>query len=40
MINELISSKYQTKEWRLNQQWYINGKHNECEKYQIEYIEK
>ena len=20
--------------------WYINGKHNECEKYQIELIEK
>ena len=30
----------QTKEWRCNQPWYINGKHNECEKYQIRLIEK
>lgn len=30
----------QTKEWRKSQSWYINGKHNECEKYQISLIEK
>lgn len=33
-------STNQTKEWRCNQPWYINGKHNECEKYQIGIIEK
>lgn len=31
-------SYYQTKQWRRN--WYINGKSNECEKYQIYLIEK
>lgn len=30
----MISSKDQTKEWRKNQDWYINGKKNECELYQ------
>jgi hypothetical protein len=34
----LISSKYQTKDWRKNQDWYINGKHNECEIYQKDII--
>lgn len=34
------SSYYQTKEWRKNQIWYNNGKHNECEKYQINLVEK
>jgi 7,8-dihydro-6-hydroxymethylpterin-pyrophosphokinase len=34
------SSLYQTKNWRKNQKWYINGKKNECEKYQIEVTEK
>lgn len=34
------SSKYQTKIWRKNQKWYLNGKKNECENYQIEMIEK
>ena len=33
--NEIISSKYQTKEWRQNQVWYQNGKHQECERYQM-----
>jgi hypothetical protein len=33
-------SYYQTKKWRKNRKWYINGKHNECEKYQINLIEK
>lgn len=27
----IISSRYQTKEWRLAQPWYIDGKRNECE---------
>jgi hypothetical protein len=34
------SSSYQTKDWRKNRQWYKNGKSNECEKYQINLIEK
>lgn len=33
-------SCYQTKEWRKNREWYKNGKSNECEKYQINLIEK
>ena len=34
------SSYYQTKDWRKNRKWYKNGKSNECEKYQIDLIEK
>lgn len=34
------SSYYQTKYWRQNQKWYNTGKSNECEKYQINLIEK
>lgn len=34
------SSYYQTKIWRKNQKWYISGKYNECEKYQINMIEQ
>lgn len=34
------SSKYQTKVWRKNRVWYKTGKCNECEKYQINIIEK
>ena len=34
------SSFYQTKEWRKNRKWYKGGKSNECEKYQINLIEK
>jgi hypothetical protein len=34
------SSFYQTKQWRQNRKWYKNGKSNECEKYQINLIEK
>jgi hypothetical protein len=34
------SSFYQTKDWRKNRNWYKNGKSNECEKYQIDLIEK
>lgn len=33
--DEITPSEYQTKIWRKNQEWYINGKKNECEKYQI-----
>ena len=33
-------SKYQTKSWRNSQIWYKDGKHNECELYQREKIEK
>jgi len=33
-------SNNQTKEWRCNQPWYLNGKHKECEKYQISLIEE
>lgn len=37
----LIShSCYQTKEWRRNRKWYKTGKLNECEKYQIDLLEK
>jgi hypothetical protein len=36
----IVSSKYQTKQWRKNQVWYISGKKNECEKYQIKQIEQ
>jgi hypothetical protein len=34
------SSCYQTKKWRKNRGWYKTGKSNECEKYQINLIEK
>jgi hypothetical protein len=38
---ELIAnSYYQTKQWRNNRKWYKNGKSNECEKYQINILEK
>lgn len=37
---DITKSKYENKEWRKSQTWYINGKHNECEKYQISMIEK
>jgi hypothetical protein len=43
LIRKIIlipSSYYQTKIWRLNRSWYKNGKFNECEKYQINIIEK
>ena len=33
-------SIYQTKDWRKNQKWYNTGKSNECEKYQINLVEK
>lgn len=34
------SSIYQTKQWRKLQKWYRNGKHNECETYQINIVEE
>ena len=37
---QITPSKLQTKEWRNSQSWYINGKKNECEIYQREYIER
>jgi hypothetical protein len=37
---QIPSSKYQTKRWRMKQLWYINGKKNECEIYQIKIINK
>lgn len=39
-IHLIPPANYQTKEWRKNRDWYINGKSNECEKYQINLIEK
>ena len=36
----VISSKKQTSLWRSLQKWYINGKHNECEKYQKKIIKR
>ena len=39
-IIEIIPSNLQTKEWRQKCEWYYNGKSNECEKYQIDLIEK
>lgn len=37
---KIDEAQYQTKEWRKNAIWYKNGKYNECEKYQINIIEK
>jgi len=34
----VISSQFQTKEWRKQQTWYKGGKHNECEIYQRELL--
>lgn len=38
-IHKIISSRFQTKKWRMSQDWYRDGKRNECEKYQIRSIE-
>ncbi len=35
----LVRSSNQTKQWRLNQDWYINGKKNECEQYQLQKLQ-
>lgn len=34
----IISSQYQTKEWRIKQKWYKGGKYNECENFQKEIL--
>lgn len=39
-MNIAIPALYQTKEWRKSQPWYKNGKSNQCEKFQIELIER
>ena len=36
----IVSSKTQTKQWRIQQNWYKNGKSNECELYQKRIIEE
>ena len=36
----IVPNNNQTKEWRCNQPWYLNGKHKECEKYQISLLEE
>jgi hypothetical protein len=36
----VLSSQYQTKDWRKDQEWYKGGKHNECENYQKQLINK
>lgn len=36
----ILSSKYQTKNWRKRQCWYTTGKKNECELYQFNVIHK
>ena len=33
-----VKSNLQTKEWRKEQAWYMNGKKNECEKHQLRFI--
>ena len=41
LVYKMITpSNNQTKEWRKSQPWHLNGKHNECEKYQISLIEE
>jgi len=35
-----IEAKNQNKDWRKIQSWYINGKKNECEKYQLQELDK
>ena len=36
----ILSAVYQTKKWRQTQKWYNNGRSTECEKYQIDIVEK
>lgn len=35
---QIVCSSKQNKQWRKRQEWYINGKKNECEKYQLDTI--
>lgn len=37
--NEIFSSYYQTKDWRLNQKWYNNKRGIVCENYQVSITE-
>ncbi len=37
-LQSIVPSILQTKQWRKNETWYINGKHNECEIYQRELV--
>jgi len=36
----VISSKFQTKDWRNSRLWFVGGRKNECEKHQINIIER
>jgi len=36
----IVKSYLQTKNWRKNQKWYVNGKSNECEIFQIGILER
>lgn len=38
--NLSVSSEWQTKEWRTSQPWYMKGKQNECEKYQLRLLQE
>ena len=40
ILPPMLSAKEQTKDWRKSQTWYQNGKQNECELYQREWIER
>lgn len=37
---QTLCSSLQTKSWRQNQSWYRNGKHNECELFQLQQIQR
>lgn len=39
-MENIVSSILQTKEWRKNTGWYLTGKSNECEKFQITQINR
>lgn len=39
-FNSITNSSDQNTNWRKKQEWYTNGKRNECEKYQIKNINK
>lgn len=38
ILTDIVKSGNQTKKWRNTQEWYINGKHNECEIFQQEQV--
>lgn len=37
---DIVTSSNQTKNWRKEQEWYINGRKNECEIYQRNKMEE